>query len=159
MGCDIHLYIEKRFYRHDDKENGKWVSMDKLSENHYSYLYPDDKEPYLQIKTEDQFYTYGRNYNLFCALAGARSWNFVNDPPMVSPPKGMPKDACKLVKKLKREYGSDGHTHSWLTLRELLQFDWTPYGNTCDSFRNDTMKKMEALGEPHDVRIVFWFDN
>jgi len=161
MGCDIHLYIEKRVFAYSDKdkENGFWVCQDKLSENEDFYIEKDYNPPYLFVKREDEFYTHGRNYNLFCALAGVRSYHFIGAPPLVSPPKGMPKDASKIVKKFKREYGSDGHTHSYLTLLELQRFDWSPYGETCNDFRNETMKKMEGIAEPHNVRIVFWFDN
>lgn len=153
MGCDIHLFAEKK------NGNGQWESVDKWS-NNPEYGKYDWYEPEFEIKREDRFYTDGRNYNLFCALAGARMWEFLGDPIMVSPPKGFPEDGSQQVRKEFEDMAGDAHTASWLTLKELKDFDWTSYGTTCNAFREEVMPKMEAFGVPDtDVRIVFWFDN
>lgn len=170
MGCDIHLFAEK-------KVNGKWVTIDKWSEN--PDFGQDEWEPKMTIIREwgdnprdDRFYTGGRNYNLFCALAGVRDYMFSGNPPMVSPPKGFPADTCEEIKAEYERWGSDAHTPSWLTLREIWGFKWQEhYGETCKDFVMEMIEKMESAkrevlsetddrNKPEDkVRIVFWFDN
>jgi hypothetical protein len=160
MGCDIHLMAEKKVYHYEDKEraNGVWINIDKWSENEGHYEYNEKRK--MAILYEDRFYT-GRNYNLFCALAGVRRNAFYGEPKIISEPKGRPKDASKLVKSEIRSWGSDGHSHSYLTLKELKDFDWADYGNTCDEFVNKTIPKLETFkgnGTTDDeIRVVFFF--
>jgi len=154
MGCDIHLFAEKRV-------NGKWENLNKFTKNKdYDQNDNDFGEREFEIKREDRFYTGGRNYNLFCALAGARSFEFINEPKIVSPPRGIPNDCCEEIRNEIESMGSDGHTHSYLYLYDLECFDWSEYGETCDDFLLEVMPKMIATGSSdEDVRIVFFFDN
>jgi len=146
MGCDIHLFAEK-------KVNNKWITIEKWEKD-------EDYKEELCIPHEKNFYTDGRNYNLFCALAGVRKSHFENDPPQVSPEKGVPSDCCEEIQNKIEAWRSDGHTHSWLTLEELENFDWSEYGDTCDEFLQEVLPKMKAENtEPQDVRIVFFFYN
>lgn len=149
MGCDIHLFAEK-------KVDNKWVSIDKYTKNPEFGEY-DNRE--FAIAKEDRVYS-GRNYNLFCALAGVRSFQFSGEPSMVSEPKGLPEDCCEEIKKESEAYGSDGHSHSWNTLAELEAFNWSEYGHTCDRFKERVFPKLrEASNDPENVRIVYFFDN
>lgn len=149
MGCDIHLFAEK-------KVGEKWISIDKYTKN--PDFGEDDNREFI-IERENRIYS-GRNYNLFCALAGVRSFHFEGDPSIVSEPKGLPEDCCDEIKKESAAYGSDGHSHSWNTLAELEAFDWKEYGATCDQFREKVFPKLkEASENPDDVRIVYFFDN
>lgn len=60
-----------------------------------------------------------RDYLLFGFLAGVR------DPEnQYFKAKGFPSDACKEVKTVYDGYGSDAHTPSYLTLKELRNVDW-----------------------------------
>lgn len=162
MGCDIHLMVEKKVYHYDDekKENGKWVNIDKWIENEDAFRF-DEKDKMI-IPREERFYS-GRNYNLFSALAGVRSSSFINTPPTISKPKGVPKDASSFYKREVRKWKGDGHSHSWLTLAELKAFDWSEYGKTCDEFRLETIPALEKCKSHNttddEVRIVFFFDN
>lgn len=159
MGCDIHLYAEK-------KVNDQWVTIDKWSDNPDYKSNPEGEKPKIikrgwsEDEIDDRFYTDGRNYNLFCALAGVRKYIFSNDPTQVAEEKGFPQDACNEIKEEYDSWGSDAHTASWLTLGELESYDWSEYGETCNDFRNEVIPKMKAENvPPDDVRIVFWFDN
>lgn len=160
MGCDIHLFAEKivskpRWFEFWKKP--KWATIDKYTKNPDFGRFPNEQE-YI-IDDEDRIYR-GRNYNLFCALAGVRSFEFSNKPPIVSKPKGVPKDCCEEIKRESASYGSDGHSHTWNTLAELEAFDWSEYGNTCDRFKEMVFPKLrEACSDPNDVRIVYFFDN
>lgn len=153
MGCDMHLFAEKRV-------NGKWHSLDKFTVN--KDFDPDDKlgDREIEVLREDRFYTGGRNYNLFCALAGVRSYEFTNQPKIISPPRGIPNDCCEEVRNEIAYWTSDAHNISFLYQYELEDFDWSDYGETCNDFLLEVLPKMIATGANDiDVRIVFFFDN
>jgi hypothetical protein len=99
MGCDIHLFVEHEAYDWEKvyrpvKDERGWV------ENYYGYE--------------------GRNYDLFAILAGVRR----DEPKPIAEPRGLPEDVSADVKRASEEWDSDGHTHSWYSLAELLAFDW-----------------------------------
>jgi hypothetical protein len=116
MGCDIHFYVER-------KVNGLWVTADKWSPNPYS---PD----VMKVDYKDEFYS-GRNYDLFSILANVRNgYGFAGITTgagftPISNPKGVPPDCCSEYRKEVECWGNDGHSHSYLTLKEILSFDWT----------------------------------
>lgn len=113
MGCDIHFYVERR-------ELGKWVTCDTW----------EDDDGDLHVPYQKSFY-HDRNYDLFAILADVRNGRgfagvktgegFVP----IADQRGIPDDACAQYKTAAESYGADGHSHSWLTVEELLQFDWT----------------------------------
>lgn len=112
MGCDIHLYVEKKI-------DGKWQLQGKLV----------DDDGYKSIQGKP-FY-HGRNYNLFAILADVRNGRgFAGiktgegfNP--ISEPRGVPDDASDEYKAMVESWGCDGHSHSYHTLRQLLDYDWT----------------------------------
>jgi hypothetical protein len=118
MGCDIHFFVEKR-------EGERWISADTWYESEYRFSH-----------VNAPFYS-GRNYYLFAILADVRNgFGFAGiktgegfNP--ISPPRGMPDDACAEVQQEADAMGADGHSHSWLTLRELLEYDWTQTTELC----------------------------
>lgn len=98
MGCDIHIWTEKRV-------GEKWRPADDLVDNPNEYA-----RKYTEIYDR-------RNYELFAMLAGVR-----NDYGIVpiGAPKGLPDD-------LSPEVEDDmwlEHTPSWLTLAELQAYNW-----------------------------------
>ena len=68
-----------------------------------------------------------RNYSTFSILAGVRS-SFNVKP--ISEPKGIPEDVSKETKESIEWWNGDGHSHSYLTLKELDTFDLTDYKKT-----------------------------
>lgn len=58
MGCDIHLYVERKL-------EGRWVTCDKWS---------DRWGEGLKVERGDSFYR-ERNYSLFTILAGVRDYS------------------------------------------------------------------------------------
>lgn len=163
MGCDIHLMAEIKserswFKRTFFPKKSHWINIDKWSKNPDFGKY--ENEPEIHIAREDRFYTGGRNYNLFSALCGVRSFSFSGNPPRISNPKGVPKDASPSYLQMVEQWNSDGHSHNWNTLRELEAFDWSAYGETCNEFREEVIPKMKRYSSnPDDVRIVYFFDN
>lgn len=118
MGCDIHLYVERK------NDSGTWESADKWTEEKY------DDEVHVDVDYEDRFYT-GRNYNLFAILAdvrngrgfaGIRTGDGFNP---IHELRGLPEDVSENVSKASDQWGRDGHSHSWATIQELLEYDWT----------------------------------
>lgn len=165
MGCDIHLYAEAKkrktfvdwlmFWK-----RAKWVSIDKWKINEDYINYPNESHLKYEVHRDDRFYSDGRNYNLFCALCGVRSYQFEGVPKIISEPKGVPKDASKEYLQQVKRWDGDGHSHSWNTLKELLDFDWSDYGNTTQRFLDEVIPKMkQAHFNPEKVRIVYFFDN
>lgn len=140
MGCDIHLFVEVR-------KNGKWTSANKWT-NKYGRM---------SVACEDCFYN-GRNYDLFAILANVRNGRgfagcdtgdgFVP----IAEPKGLPDDVTKEVADESSFWGSNGHSHSHFTVKELLDYDWTQVANhrgivTPEEFRSwSRYKRGEGKG-------------
>lgn len=164
MGCDIHSFAEV-------KQEGKWqVVRDKIFGN------KDSSSPFNW-----------RSYNLFGVLAGVRDYAQVKP---ISEPKGAPSNLSTEVREELSSWEGDGHSHSWFTVRELLDFDWdkivwnrritrqegpnffngralaeegegkheTYREHIGPSFFED-LEVLKGLGDPEDVRVVFFFDN
>jgi hypothetical protein len=114
MGCDIHLYVEKR-------DGSGWVSCDTWEKDEY--------EPHrLTVPYGKHFYS-SRNYDTFAILADVRNGSGFAGCPTgdgfvpISEAKGLPGD---LSPELAAEVeASLEHTPSWLTVRELMDYDWT----------------------------------
>lgn len=172
MGCDIHMCVEVK-YSNDDF----WTNADYMRINPYKE-YPD--EPYLiQVPLFSD-----RDYFLFATLADVRNYDST---PYISKPRGIPEDVtdntyCKI-----KEWGEDGHSHSYFTLKELIDFanknlpvkhnrEWEETTNESLNrliekikqradeisiiFNFEWNKNYEKAYQQSDrIRIVFWFDN
>jgi hypothetical protein len=109
MGCDIHIAIEQF-----DTDTNKWVLHPSCTVERED---PDPSDP------EDQGYMtingpyHGRNYALFARLADVRNDSGIEP---ISPPKGVPNDASTEYLEWVARWDMDGHSHSYLTLAELL---------------------------------------
>lgn len=117
MGCDIHCYAEKR------DAAGKWNLIGTFSRDE-----PEEgSEGYASATT---VYS-GRNYNLFAILADVRNGRGFAGIKTgegftpIAEPRGIPDDVCPEVKAIFDQWDIDGHSHSYHTLRQLLDFDWT----------------------------------
>lgn len=112
MGCDIHLYVEKRI-------DGKWVAQGDFERDEDGWM------------GGGQSYYDGRNYDLFAILADVRNGRgFAGiktgegfNP--IAEPRGIPDDASDEFKAIAESWDVDGHSHSYHTLRDLLDYDWT----------------------------------
>jgi hypothetical protein len=113
MGCDIHVYTEKR----NDKDH--WVNVDLWRLNEYYNPYDPEYAYSGSQLIINSCYT-GRDYTLFSALADVRSGS--DDTPVFSQPRGLPDDVSDIVRFESDRYGVDGHSHSYATLAELE--DW-----------------------------------
>lgn len=150
MGCDIHLWVETfdgamwKFahpYRICGEGRESWVVWE---------------EPYPE-----------RNYYLFALLADVRNGGSIKLRP-ISPPKGIPSDLSEIGSRICREWGPEGHSHSWLVADELLSYDWSrrsaiqegrSEGEVCQDFVERFLPTLREHGRAGSVRVVFFFDN
>ena len=96
MGCDIHMFVEKRV-------KNSWVNCDH---------YKKQGDGYQRVKL------YGtRNYTVFGHLAKVRKEGNKYTPD----PKGIPHDTCPLIRSEFESWGSDAHSASHFTLEELRE--------------------------------------
>lgn len=78
-------------------------------------------------RVAERFYR-GRNYGTFAILADVRNSRRVFgaggefDP--IAEPRGVPRDASDFYIAEQWRWGVDGHSHSWFTIQELLDFPW-----------------------------------
>lgn len=103
MGCDIHMYVERKI-------KNSWFSCDYFVP---SVQYRGSSE-YNNIPIYD-----GRNYALFATLANVRNYGHTA---YISEPKGIPEDACNYIKEEYEDWIWDAHSASYLTLQELIDF-------------------------------------
>lgn len=121
MGTDIHLFVEKRV-------NGKWLSCDKWTTDREDYY----DGPYKNVSYKDRYYD-DRNYDVFAMLADVRNGSgFAGcdtgdgfNP--IAMPKGYPDDMSDEVREYVSQYTE--HTPTWISLRELLEYDWNQVTN------------------------------
>lgn len=153
MGADIHLWVETkageswRFanpYRIDKWDKEAWVEWD---------------EPYGQ-----------RNYHLFALLADVRNSDTRFTP--IAPVRGVPLDCSKIGRRIIDEWGADGHSHSWLSVDELLRHPWdktealrgrvppvVTHRDLVGDFLTEFLPRLQAHGPADRTRIVYFFDN
>lgn len=132
MGCDIHLFTERK--RSINSEE-KWVNADNWKLNPYY----DGQDKYEKEYQLNKAYR-GRNYSLFSILADVR--NYSSNKPICEP-RGLPEDVSYIIKTISDDYGSDGHSHSWLTMKELY-----------DYFENNKTVKYSGLVDPKGVQSI-----
>lgn len=167
MGCDIHMYVEKRLSKSD-----AW----QLDENHAI-----NEDGYLEQVTAT-----GRNYILFGLMAEVRGNDYLYSA------RGTPNDISDLLRV--ESEGPDNHSNSWLTLDEFknalyiakydltankscdafyeynnypggwnsMPEDYTTIVNYCEQWVANELAEAMLLNrtdiEP-EVRLIFWFDN
>ncbi len=117
MGCDVRFYVERNV-------NDTWEPV--KGPNPYYGRYADEPEETLADWAYDN-----QNYNLFAILANVRNGRGFagrdtgNGFIPIAMPKGLPDDVSPEINKKSEQYGCDGHSHSYFTLQELLDYDWT----------------------------------
>lgn len=125
MGTDIHAYIEARMSESPDDESWRdWFFADSvLSEidEQSGNEYYKDYSPYLG-ECVNRFPS-SRNYPLFAIMAGVR--DYAGEFNCISKPRGLPEDITLTTKKLAQYWEGNSHSHSWLYIDELVNYDWT----------------------------------
>ena len=133
MGCDIHVRTEVLF-------RDKWFDCDHYQRNRYYEEEYDDGEPEWEVLP---IYD-GRSYILFGILAGVRS----NENEPIDEPRGLPADCNKHIREDSDNWGVDGHSHSYFTLRELLEYRVKhPKVKVSGMISAESAKKLDETGE------------
>jgi hypothetical protein len=193
MGCDIHFFVEKynsetgrweavsgpnptiEEYRHQARwlrTRGEEVNIKRAEDLEKQADRIESGDALREITSRWEFdwnapkvyegWLYsGRNYALFTVLANVRSRHGYE---VISTPRGLPDDVSDEVNQYLDEDG-DLHSRSYLTLNELLEYDWLRPGYEeagLTAFYEDSIVKLMELSSKtngNDVRIVFGFDN
>ena len=111
-----------------------------------------------------------RDYLMFGTLAGVPRTEVAH----FIPPKGMPEDVSRAIRKQQEMWAGDGHTHSWLSTNEYLAAMYDYIHNQMNiaikgeggypGIIHQPSQTYRALGSAlaglgEDARVVFWFDN
>lgn len=136
MGCDIHMFAEIR----DDKE--RWHPVRQ------TVVVGGDLLTKSETVVVQDWYN-GRNYDEFAILANVRNgYGFAGvdlgdafEP--LAYPKGLPEDCSMDILAEAERWGIDGHSHSWLTLTELIATE--DYWNQAHWSRGVVHKEQAAL--------------
>lgn len=176
MGTDIHMYIERR------NPDGSWRTVappePPLGLQRFGFWGPGEcfyvikccgsrnadgpctgKDCGVCLGTgRDIRWYHARNYDVFAILTGTvRNYNCISG--IVPEPRGVPADVSESVR---IGYLWD-HSAGWLTLDEVLSFDWLPFGwpkyPGVNSFLEFVREYLVPLGDPKDTRLVFGFDS
>lgn len=124
MGCDIHIWVET-------KKSGKW---NKFRDEHFT-MDEYDQKYYKKEKGHKPFNW--RSYSMFAFFAGVRNYDHCEP---LSEPRGFPDDSEHLNEWVEDGYSFSGdnlvqrkkmlednydwHSKSYLTLKELWEFDY-----------------------------------
>lgn len=159
--------IVKKYYQgyeaSDNLEKKVYKDIEKRVTDDPNFDWWNDQSKLPNPKTDKPFY--GRNYRLFGALAGVRDYNMETISDFA---KGLPVDVSTEVCGISDEWGVDGHSHSYLTVKELIDSKYYKMSEKelhdigmgmGTYFFKDVVDSLLRLGNPEDVRIVFWFDN
>ncbi len=175
MGCDIHSFAEKR-----NKETNKWEKVgDAFTLDSY------DKKRMKKDKGENPFNW--RSYSMFAFLADVRNYDHCE--PLAEPkgmPEDVCEEirsewdswrgdgyseSYLTAKELldfdyektfwNRRVTKQTGPNSWngAALAEEGEGKVMTYRDNLDGMFFIHLEELKALGEPEDVRIVFWFDN
>lgn len=167
MGCDIHFYVE-RWTSSNDYSGPKDLSDDrerKLNElledvpTEYRWVSADKwelEDSNWHIPWNLEYYN-NRNYYIFSILADVRNSGEVEP---LDYPRGIPNDASIGYLYKCGQWDSDAHSHSYFTLDELLNVDWSQYDSDYIEELMETIEKMKEIDDdPLNVRCCFFFDN
>lgn len=161
MGCDMSLMVEK-------KVDGRWI---KYEQGGFNGSGRNANTPFDW-----------RCYAIFSFLADVRQRDDITP---ISSPKGLPNDSEYLNEDLSNPYSLDygyistgtcytkgdeiekdidHHSFSFLTIRELMDFDYGRMATDKETYREYLgedffcdLGTLIEIGNPDEVRIVFWF--
>lgn len=146
MGCDIHMYAEV-------KNSGIWHTVGRIFKDDYhrpenltTIRRYDDGSEWENNKLYTLHPYHDRNYRLFSILAGVRNSDGIVP---IANPRGIPNDVSKFVKHEVKEYGDNGHSHSWLSLQELEDYPWDEMITSRAFVDQEGYQTFKQLGRPN----------
>lgn len=164
MGADIHMVLERKWRSTTGNSEAieKWVGVNAFPWVKAS-MYAGDTA----VSGHVSWPVTDRNYDLFGDIAGVRRQG--------PAPRGIPEDVSDLAMMEIEAWDSDGHSHTWLLLREALPL-FIEHGQlgkpdkaVLTAFKHGTEAALEEYvsyfhashdeGTLDDYRLVIWFDN
>lgn len=158
MGADIHFIIEKR------SSEGEWYGVYSSGGVVTCPAYQFAMGPLVPVVS-----ALGRlkqrNYGFFAEIAGVRGEG--------PTPLGLPEGLSVMAREEIKRWGPDGHSHSWLYLRDFVMSAIRHNGDigyAALKALNGKHPALEFLNAPADgiqvdiedladFRVVFWFDS
>jgi hypothetical protein len=67
----------------------------------------------------------------------------------IAEPRGLPEDVSPGVKKMSDYWDCDGHSHSYFTLKELLDYDWEQTTSHRGWVSEEVYKQFKETGDPY----------
>jgi hypothetical protein len=127
---------------------------------------------YVEIEFGGEWHCYSKldirqDYQLFERMAGVRGDKRF----AIAPPRGLPRNPSKVVIFERDFMGSDGHSDSWLTGKEVAELEqwysdlrnvksWIrTFGYICGGEWDIAEYPEEYPDRLTGARLVFWFDN
>lgn len=165
MGADIHFFTERKTSSNNyggpkDLSEDRNIKIEEIIDDRpleERWVSADEWEfydGYWNVPYSKKFYN-GRNYYLFSILSGVRG-----DVEPIAYRRGIPKDCSYGYLHMAKQWEGDAHSHSYFTLKELLEVDWDSYDKEYLSEFMETIEKMKSIdSDPQKVRCVFFFDN
>lgn len=134
MGCDIHIFVERRRGDKWETVSGKDPMQDwykkqyKKATNIESIKFYRERYEKSMNPCYKNWICDTRNYRLFSLLANVRNGISIRFGEIstghrlvpISDPKGLPEDVTDIVKEEYEMWGCDSHSASYLTLKELI---------------------------------------
>lgn len=168
MGCDIHVYVEKK------NQDGEWETPPALfDEDLFIQGKKGDFDAAWGCDTSYEFYSRRgvkimRDYSLFSVITnGSVRLNVDIDTPEMNP-KGIPNDLSEQVNFIYTRGEYDWHTPSYFTLKELHTIRvatlllehplLTSYLKVLETIITKSFD-IPSGADLNDYRIIFWFDN
>ncbi len=122
--------------------------------------------PMIPVDCFELVYNNASSPFLFSALAGWTLWD--EELPSyggpVAPARGLPSDISERLQHHISDWemgpgSDDDFMHSWLTLRELSNFDWSKYHKDWGPEESYLIREMQKFGDgdPDAVRVLFWW--
>jgi hypothetical protein len=121
MGCDIHIVLERK-----DRDNVwiGWKQMTYMSTEAIKLTYTNYETPH-EMPRFVSYIIDQRNYSFFNALCGVRG----PGSEFGYEPRGLPNDASRMTRMCLSEDDVDLHSHSWLSIKELVPCLAAHWGN------------------------------
>ena len=129
-----------------------------------------------RFKGDDGWFILGippddRWYDTFAVLAGVR--NYVEGLEPIAEKRGVPDDASYETKEEVEKWGVDGHSHTWLTIDDIDNYDWNQVVTDRDGVQVrasmlltpnwvafiNYMRELSRIHGKNKVRLIIWFDN
>lgn len=105
-----------------------------------------------------------RAYGMFALIFGVRnnSYGFVP----IAKNRGLPVDVSVVCKASSDAYGYDSHSHSWISVKELQEFDYESlilvrheYISCKELLGTNFFTDLQMLVDANAERVVVFFDN